>query len=505
MCPNANFGDAGILTINGVDKTFTKRTKAQLDAIIENDQQDPEIALTCTSGITNMNSLFQNKNQFNQNIDHWDVSNVTNMSRMFQGNVDNPLIFNQPINSWNVINVTDMSFMFSWNSNFNQELDLWNVSNVTNMWFMFSHANSFNQDINSWNVSGVENMAGMFFSFSNNVFNQPLNNWDVSSVMSMGQMFHGCVEFNGDISTWDVSNVTSMGSMFNNAIKFNQDLSSWNVSNMINMNRMFHKAHVFNQNISNWDVSNVIDMGYMFDRAYQFNQNISGWDVSSVEVMDFMFFMASSFNQDISNWCVEHILSEPISFSSNSPLLDSFKPNWGVVCNNIDSTAPVITLLGNNPATIEVGTNYADAGASAIDDEDGDLTSSIVVTGSVDIDVIGTYTLSYDVTDTNGNAAETVTRTVNVEEILSIYELEKLIIQIYPNPTNHHVKISNNTNIDLKELTIYNMLGQKVMELEIQGTQRPININVKDLAAGRYIMQINTQANSTITKLFIKR
>ena len=71
MCPDANFGDTGTLTIDGVDKTFTKRTRAQLDAIIANDQQDPEIALTCTSGITDMKELFKNKFNFNQDIGSW--------------------------------------------------------------------------------------------------------------------------------------------------------------------------------------------------------------------------------------------------------------------------------------------------------------------------------------------------------------------------------------------------------------------------------------------------
>lgn len=39
-----------------------------------------------------------------------------------------------------------------------------------------------------------------------------------------------------------------------------------------------------------------------------------------------------------------------------------------------DTTAPVITLLGENPITIEVGSVYSDAGATATDNVDGDLT-----------------------------------------------------------------------------------------------------------------------------------
>ncbi len=80
----------------------------------------------------------------------------------------------------------------------------------------------------------------------------------------------------------------------------------------------------------------------------------------------------------------------------------------------VDTTAPVITLIGANPMTIEVGSGYADAGATASDIGDGDLTGAIVTDDPVDPDVIGVYTVTYNVTDTSLNAAVEVTRTVNV-------------------------------------------------------------------------------------------
>ena len=82
--------------------------------------------------------------------------------------------------------------------------------------------------------------------------------------------------------------------------------------------------------------------------------------------------------------------------------------------NVLDTTLPVITLLGDNPATIEAGDTYTDAGATATDTYDGDITSSIVTISNVDTAIVGTYTVTYDVADANGNAAITVTRTVNV-------------------------------------------------------------------------------------------
>jgi hypothetical protein len=79
-----------------------------------------------------------------------------------------------------------------------------------------------------------------------------------------------------------------------------------------------------------------------------------------------------------------------------------------------DGDAPVITLLGDATITIAQGSTYTDAGATASDTEDGNLTSDIVVNDTVNENVVGTYTVTYDVTDSDGNAATTVTRTVIV-------------------------------------------------------------------------------------------
>jgi len=80
----------------------------------------------------------------------------------------------------------------------------------------------------------------------------------------------------------------------------------------------------------------------------------------------------------------------------------------------IDTIAPVITILSDNPATITYGDTYTDGGATALDNGVDDLTSSILATSDVDNMAAGNYTVSYDVTDAAGNAAITVTRDVVV-------------------------------------------------------------------------------------------
>ena len=78
--------------------------------------------------------------------------------------------------------------------------------------------------------------------------------------------------------------------------------------------------------------------------------------------------------------------------------------------NVVDTTVPVITVTGDNPATTELGETYTDAGAT-VTDASGAITA--VTTGTVDTSTVGTYTLTYTATDASSNSA-TATRTVNV-------------------------------------------------------------------------------------------
>jgi VCBS repeat-containing protein len=80
-----------------------------------------------------------------------------------------------------------------------------------------------------------------------------------------------------------------------------------------------------------------------------------------------------------------------------------------------DSTPPVLTLRGSATVNVTIDSQYVDAGATATDAEDGDLSSRIVVANPVDTTVLGTYTITYSVSDLSGNAAAPVTRTVNVQ------------------------------------------------------------------------------------------
>lgn len=80
----------------------------------------------------------------------------------------------------------------------------------------------------------------------------------------------------------------------------------------------------------------------------------------------------------------------------------------------VDATPPVLSLLGDNPLYIEIGTPYAEPGASARDEAAGDLSESVSIAGAVDVQMEGRYVLTYAVSDPAGNAAAPLERVVEV-------------------------------------------------------------------------------------------
>ncbi|MFC9709462.1 DUF5011 domain-containing protein [Paenibacillus sp. NPDC056933] len=73
-----------------------------------------------------------------------------------------------------------------------------------------------------------------------------------------------------------------------------------------------------------------------------------------------------------------------------------------------------INLTGESTLYTLKGNSYLEPGYSAYDDLDGDLTSEVSVTGTVDSDRLGTSPLKYNVTNSENYAAQEVTRTVHV-------------------------------------------------------------------------------------------
>ena len=83
----------------------------------------------------------------------------------------------------------------------------------------------------------------------------------------------------------------------------------------------------------------------------------------------------------------------------------------------VDQTPPILSLIGSQSVTIDYGSLYIEEGAVALDNVDGNISGSVVISGSVDTNNIGVYTLTYGVSDTAGNVATPVVRSIIVQDV----------------------------------------------------------------------------------------
>lgn len=183
------------------------------------------------SGVTDLSYAFD-ASSFNSNISTWDVSEVTNFIWIFG---DTP--FNQNINSWNTSSASGgaMRWFFHGANDFNQPINNFDVSQITDFRGFLGGAGSFNQDLSSWNTSSATSFQ---FIFNNaDSFDQDITMWDVSSVNDMEGAFNGANNFDEDLSTWNVSSVNNMVDAFGSdaqlsTANYGSTLESWSTQNL---------------------------------------------------------------------------------------------------------------------------------------------------------------------------------------------------------------------------------------------------------------------------------
>ena len=225
----AAVGQEGV--VNGVTYKIVDR-----DMLLDMLKNGEDVTKVCTTKITSMRNLIIDTNNesfinnFNQNISTWDVSNVTDMRKLF----------------WTA-------------RKFNQDISNWDVSNVKDMWGLFCVANEFNQDISNWDVSNVEIMVNIFTKASK--FNFNIGNWDVSNVKDFRFAFSELENVNLELPNLDVSSGTTFEYMFSSS-EFTGDISNWTFGDDVTVNRMF-QGTTFDGNISNWTFGTT-GLDYMF-------------------------------------------------------------------------------------------------------------------------------------------------------------------------------------------------------------------------------------------------
>lgn len=154
----------------------------------------------------------------------------------------------------------------------------------------------------------------------------------------------------------------------------------------------------------------------------------------------------------------------------------------------VDKTAPIITLNGVSTYILEAGNPYEELGAIVTDnyDEDGFVT---IGGDGVDHMTIGTYIITYDYTDTNGNAATTVTREMRVVDTIH----PELIIIDDESEEALSVSQDNMILINVPFRVLYSDSGSGVQSVLINGTPY---VDLPIISSGMYQIEVSDAANN---------
>ncbi|MFL0810249.1 MAG: DUF5011 domain-containing protein [Agarilytica sp.] len=176
--------------------------------------------------------------------------------------------------------------------------------------------------------------------------------------------------------------------------------------------------------------------------------------------------------------------------SATTSLLESSPGYFEEVAACEDNDAPVITLIGDNPMTVYQGQAYVEPGATATDNIDGAFNVSNI-TGTVNTSIVASYTVTYNATDSSGNNATPVVRTVNV-----VADDVKPVITIATG-TSYSVNMNNSFTNPVPTATD-NVDGDISSNVVITGS-------VNTTTAGTYYLYYNVSdaANNTADEIVV--
>ena len=273
---------------------------------------------TDLSGITNMESMFQNckhletcvfgevntpelkniKNMFKYcyalrsvDIASLQTDKVTDMSSLF---FNCSSLERLDLTGFMTNSVTDMSNMF-YSCRKLETLDLssFDTSNVTNMNSMFCSCNSLKDiDLTSFNTVKAKDMGGIF-QICESLESLDLRNFSTSNTENMGGMFARCTKLESiDLSSFNTANCTQMASMFLECKNLkNLDLRHFSTDKVGSMERMFNNCSSLTElDLSSFHTQAVKSMGYMFENCSSLTAlDLTNFSAQSLEMARSMF------------------------------------------------------------------------------------------------------------------------------------------------------------------------------------------------------------------------
>lgn len=168
-------------------------------------------------------------------------------------------------------------------------------------------------------------------------------------------------------------------------------------------------------------------------------------------------------------------------------------PDWFIAINSLNLRSGNAGINNGWKDTFTIDVFAYDAGT----DDGIDYTSADAISNPR----VGVFMLTNALI--NANKMGTITFTYN-SSTLSISKVNHLEnIQIFPNPVNDVISISNLQNIDLKNVAIYNILGRLIKVISIDNKAAKLDVNLSNFNKGLYLLKLNTFDDKHITRKLI--
>lgn len=218
-----------------------------------------------------------------------------------------------------------------------------------------------------------------------------------AKLIKHGQTYNFELKVNGDVTVEDIESIEISQSICIGGVEYGRQTIYGEASNV-------DRAPV---------LSGVSDKTLFVGNAFNAMDGVSAYDRESGDLTSAIQVSGSVDTNTVGTYTLVYTVSDGVNTTTATRVITV------MVKQNL---APVIS--GANNKTITVGASFDPmAGVTANDSDDGDLTAAIQVSGTVDTNTAGVYTLTYTVADSEGLEA-TVTRTVTVEEEPEIVEPE---------------------------------------------------------------------------------
>ena len=495
-----------------------------------------------TGNVLSMFSMFEFASDFNSDISLWDVSNVQHMSSMFLG-ADS---FNQPIGNWDVSSTTSMFFMFwGWDTtmNFDQDLSDWEFNPAVDLGGALDLSGmstgnydllieSFNNQALGGRLIGVEGLIfcneaarealildgwlfegdsalEVVFSAPQDLIIEPDNGLCIATSIDLGQpIIQACetITISNDMPTelplgittvtWtlvDGNGSTATDTQQVEVIMISDEADLCYVTADIvepTKNRIFVTSDpdLNGQNVNIHEVLKENSSGIFESIGFIVPPEISFLDVTSDNNTQAYRYKVQTIDAcdqllTLSDYHKTILLQSSIATDNSVNL--AWNPYIGVSFNTY------YIYKSANGANYELLTSIASTNTSYND------------TAANVIDNFYEYYIAIEAPDCNTIPLMSEFIKSNLEYInpnLGSNDLSYLeeSISLFPNPTSSQVQINTSNDIAIKNVVLYNVLGQ------------PINIATKStiemsyLPSGLYYLQISTDLG-TVTKTIIRK